>query len=123
MSSLIGSLGRPDGAGVRCGFIGGAYVSSDAELRVEDPCTGGALAACGAATDAQADAAVKAAAAAQPAWAALGLAARAAILRKLADGVDAAKPRLAAMESLNTGKPLREAEADVDDVRFPRAAP
>jgi betaine-aldehyde dehydrogenase len=65
---------------------------------------------------------VKAAAAAQPAWAALGLAARAAILRKLADGVDAAKPRLAAMEALNTGKPLREAEADVDDVRSPRAA-
>ena len=35
---------------------------------------------------------------------------------KLADEVAARKPHIAAVEALNVGKPLREAEADMDDV-------
>jgi acyl-CoA reductase-like NAD-dependent aldehyde dehydrogenase len=73
------------------------------------------LAPAAAASSAQVDAAVEAAAAAFPAWAALSNAERAGWLRKLADELEKRKPEAAAVEALNTGKPLREAQGDVDD--------
>ena len=73
------------------------------------------LASCGAASPAQVDAAVKAAAAAFKSWSKLADSERAGWLRKLADELGSRKAHVAAIEALNTGKPYREAEGDVDD--------
>jgi betaine-aldehyde dehydrogenase len=63
----------------------------------------------------QADRAVKAAAAAFKTWRKVPDVERAAWLRKLADEVAARKPRICTAETLNCGKPYREAEGDIDD--------
>ena len=62
------------------------------------------------------DAAVAAAAAAQPAWFAAGGARRGAALRRIAEGVRAGEDALVRLQSLNNGKPLAEARLDVADV-------
>jgi betaine-aldehyde dehydrogenase len=97
-------------------FINGAFQPAAAAFAVEDPTTGQPLANAGGASPQQVDEAVKAAAAAFKSWRKVPDAERAGWLRKLADEVAARKPHIAAVEALNVGKPLREGEADLDDV-------
>ena len=97
-------------------FIDGKWVAAASSFDVANPVTGELLAACGGASNDQVDAAVKAARTAFKSWRKLSDGERADWLRKLADEVASKKPHVAAVEALNTGKPLREAEGDVDDV-------
>ena len=97
-------------------FINGKFVPGAASFDVTNPCTGELLSACSAASPEQVDAAVRAAATAFKSWRALTDAARAGWLRKLADEIGTRKAHIAAVEAANTGKPLREAEGDVDDI-------
>lgn len=70
--------------------------------------TGQHFAKCAQATKEDVDAAVDAAWAAFPAWKALTKEARADILDKIADRIDANTQLLAEVESLDNGKPIRE---------------
>ena len=65
------------------------------------------------ATRAQADRAVAAAAAAQPHWAAMPVAERVACLQRAADLMRERRYELAAWQTVEVGKPWREADADV----------
>jgi succinate-semialdehyde dehydrogenase / glutarate-semialdehyde dehydrogenase len=82
-------------------------------LAVEDPATGAALCEVADGSEADALAALGAAAGAQPEWAATAPVARAAILRRAAASVEADRERLALLLTLETGKPLPEARAEV----------
>ena len=97
-------------AGLWCDSADGA------RLPVIDPSTDELLAevASGAADDV--DRAVRAAAAAQPAWWAAGAASRADVLAAIAAAVQADGEALARLQSRNNGKPLAEARLDVADV-------
>lgn len=78
-----------------------------------NPSTGEALGAvprCGAA---EVDLAVAAAKAAFPAWSGQPAWQRAQVLRAIADAIEARGEELAHLESLDTGKPLRQARSDV----------
>ncbi|BBF71648.1 aldehyde dehydrogenase family protein [Sphingobium sp. 3R8] len=79
----------------------------------EDPCTGQAFADIPVASDADVDAIVAAAKAAlrDPAWRDLVPLARERLLHRFADAIEADIQRLAALESLDTGKPVAIAEA------------
>jgi aldehyde dehydrogenase (NAD+) len=94
-------------------FIDGAFTQPAALFDTNDPATGATLARVsqGAATDI--DAAVSAARAAQPDWAALDGYARAKFLYALARQVQKRERFLAVLESLDNGKPIRETR-DVD---------
>jgi 1-pyrroline dehydrogenase len=105
-------------------FVGGQWVEA-AEGRTDtviDPATGEVLAEVASSTAADVDRAVEAAAAAFPVWAALSPAARATMLTRLADVVEAATDDLVAIESHNVGKPIAatppEIEVFVDNIRF-----
>lgn len=97
------------------GQLGGA--ASGAVLEVHEPATGLVWAHCPDSNADDVDAAVSAACAAAPAWTATSVTARAAILRRLADLVEARLHEFAAAESRDTGKPLSLASA----VDIPRA--
>ena len=75
----------------------------------EDPATGETLAVCPLASPEDVDAAVAAARAAQPAWAALDPAKRARILHDLARLIEEHAGELAETESRDVGKPISEA--------------
>jgi acyl-CoA reductase-like NAD-dependent aldehyde dehydrogenase len=96
-------------------LIGGDQVpaASGATFVDVDPATARPLVelALGGAEDV--DRAVRAARAAQPAWAELDPFARGRILHRLGELVEAHVDELAALESRDVGKPLREAERDV----------
>ena len=98
--------------------IAGSWCDSadGARLPVIDPSNDELLAevASGAAGDV--DRAVRAAAAAQPAWWAAGAASRADVLAAIATAVQADGEALARLQSRNNGKPLAEARLDVSDV-------
>jgi betaine-aldehyde dehydrogenase len=96
-------------------YIGGQWLEADATLEVVNPATEGVIHHAPAASAVQVDAAVKAARAAFPAWAALPGAARAGFLRTIAEGIRANKDRLARLEVMQNGKPLPEALWDMDD--------
>jgi betaine-aldehyde dehydrogenase len=91
-------------------FIGGRFVEDAAGTPIESlfPATGEVIARVHAATPATVDAAVAAARAAQPAWAALGGAARGRILRRAADIIRDRNEELSRLETLDTGKALQE---------------
>ncbi|MCQ2070464.1 MAG: aldehyde dehydrogenase family protein [archaeon] len=72
------------------------------------PATGEKLAECAAATKEDVDAAVKAAQKAFPAWAQTPVEERAKILNKIADAIEANAPRLAMIEAMDKGAPIRE---------------
>ena len=91
---------------------GDAVGGEGAGFDVVNPVTGATVARSGEASPAQVDAAVSAAAAAQPAWAALTPGERAGFLLKLADAVEAEGEAFARLEALNTGKPLAKVTAD-----------
>ncbi len=85
-----------------------------ATLDVIDPGTGDIIARIANGTAADVDRAVSAARAAFPAWRATPPAGRARILSAVADAVEAHAAELATLESLNAGKPVMVAKAEID---------
>lgn len=96
-------------------FIGGEWVDAadDARFPTLNPATGEVLAEVAEAGSADVAAAVEAAKDAFGAWRRLDAADRAARLWALSDAIEARFGELAALESLDTGKPIREAEIDI----------
>lgn len=78
-----------------------------------DPATGRSLARVGSATPEEVDAAVAAAKAAAPAWAALAPSERGTLLRRLGALVRRDAEILARLETRDTGKPLAQGRADI----------
>ena len=99
-------------------FIAGAWGAGadGATLPIVDPSTEAVLAHVAAGGSADVERAVQAAARAFPGWKRTTGAARAALLRAIARGVDTHRTRLATLQSFNNGKPFAEAEIDVADV-------
>ncbi|MDZ5696014.1 aldehyde dehydrogenase family protein [Chelativorans sp. M5D2P16] len=94
-------------------FIDGAFTKPGDTFAVTNPATGKALANVTQGSGPDIDAAVKAARAAQPKWAALSGHERAAHLYALARHVQQHSRFLAVLESLDNGKPIRESR-DID---------
>ena len=101
-------------------FIGGAWVAArdGATFETVHPATGEPLAAVAEAGVADVDAAVAAARRAfddegPGSWVRLDAADRAVLLWRIADGLEARSTELARLESLDNGKPVREAQIDV----------
>ncbi|WP_293856346.1 5-carboxymethyl-2-hydroxymuconate semialdehyde dehydrogenase [Sphingomonas sp. SCN 67-18] len=90
-------------------FIAGEATmgSGDALFDVTDPSNGQPLGQVIAGTDADVDAAARAARAAFPAWAALTGKQRRAILHRIADGIEARAEEIAFTECMDAGQPLR----------------
>ena len=105
-------------------LIGGQLVAGEGAAEpVLNAATGGVIATVGAASTAQVDAAVAAAERAFESWARTSAKDRAALLLQIADRIEADSQAYAALESLNTGKPLAamlndEMPAIVDVFRF-----
>jgi len=97
-------------------LIGGEEVAAGdgATFETLDPASGRQLATVACAGAGDVDAAVAAARAAQPAWFARPPAERGRVLAATAAAVRSGAERLATIESLDTGKPLRQAHADVE---------
>ncbi len=96
---------RADGFGH---YIGGTFTAPAGCFDVHDPSTGERLARVSQGTEADVDAAVRAARAALPAWQALGGHGRARWLYALARGVQKHARHFAVLETLDNGKPVRE---------------
>ncbi len=96
--------------------IGGVSeaVSGGARLDVVDPGTGDVIARISRGQAADVDRAVDAARAAFPAWRATPPGGRMKVLNAVADAVEAHAAELAALESLNAGKPITVAQAEID---------
>jgi len=96
-------------------LVGGEELEASGGTTLEtlDPATGKVLATVAAAGRADVDAAVAAARAARAEWGARPPVERARILQAIAGAIGAAADGLAELESLDTGKPLRQARADV----------
>lgn len=94
-------------------LIGGKLVQGGALLDVVNPATGKVFTTVSRATERDASAAVAAAKAAQPGWAALGIDARRALLLRFADEMQANAEDLAASLVLEQGKPLAEARQEL----------
>ncbi|WP_370287732.1 aldehyde dehydrogenase [Nocardioides sp.] len=88
-------------------WIGGARVASERTFADLSPIDGAELAQVHAGTAAEVDAAVRAARAAFPAWAALGPAGRGAILRRVAEGIEARLEDLSRVETRDNGSLIR----------------
>jgi lactaldehyde dehydrogenase/glycolaldehyde dehydrogenase len=97
-------------------FIGGRWVApADAEwIEVENPATEEVVAAVPAGGATEADEAVRAAAAAQPAWEALPPIQRARLLLRLAELVEESREKLARVVVAEQGKPLAEAYGEIE---------
>lgn len=91
-------------------YIDGKWVpaSDGGKFPVYNPANGEHLADCAEATKEDVDAAVNAAWRAFPAWKAMGPEERSKILLAIADAIDANKERLAEIETMDNGKPIRE---------------
>ncbi|MEJ0026295.1 MAG: aldehyde dehydrogenase family protein [Rhizomicrobium sp.] len=94
-------------------FIDGQWVPAASHFDSVNPATGKRLAAIGDGAPADVDAAVRAARAAQPAWAKLGGHGRARFLYALARLVQKHARLFAVLETMDNGKPIRESR-DVD---------
>lgn len=96
-------------------YIDGAFQDGAASFDSLDPATGTPWARMPMASAADVDRAVRAAHRAfhAPAWAGLTATARGKLLYRLADLVQAAAPRLAALETRDTGKIIRETSAQI----------
>jgi len=99
-------------------FIDGCWCAPETRQRlpVINPSTEETIAEVDAAGPADVDRAVRAASHAWRAWKQTSGAARAAFLRAIARGVEASAEHLAALQSLNNGKPIAESRIDVGDV-------
>ena len=95
-------------------LIGGGWTSTDDVVVDVDPATGEELAGVARCRAAEVDAAVAAAAEAAPGWRRLPTAERARTLVRLAEQIRAERESLALLESRDTGKPLRQANVDID---------
>ncbi|WP_294640540.1 NAD-dependent succinate-semialdehyde dehydrogenase [uncultured Aureimonas sp.] len=95
-------------------FVDGRWVAGKARFAVTDPADGRVLAHVASLGADQAGAAIDAAAAAFPAWAALLPQERSAALLGWHDGIVAAREDLAILMSLEQGKPLAEARGEID---------
>jgi succinate-semialdehyde dehydrogenase / glutarate-semialdehyde dehydrogenase len=97
-------------------LVGGEWraAAAGATMPVHDPATGGLLAAVADATPADGLAALDAAAAAQRAWSRTPARERAELLRAAFEAVQQARDDLATLITLEMGKPLAEARAEVD---------
>ena len=91
-------------------LINGEWVKAEGGRTFDtlNPATGEKLATCADASAADVERAVRAARAAQPAWAAKSVQERAALLLKIADKIDERAKELATVETLDNGKPIRE---------------
>lgn len=98
-------------------FINGAMTDPTDVFESRNPATGEVLAHISQANQATVDAAVKAARVAQPKWEAAGGPARAKVLYALARLLQKHSRLFAVMESLDNGKPIREAR----DIDIPQA--
>ncbi len=105
-------LARPDLLR-EANLVGGAWRSADDTVVVTNPATGGVLGAVPRFGAGEAKEAVDAAAAALPAWRALGVKARSAILRRWHDLIVAHTDDLARLMTAEQGKPLSEARGEV----------
>lgn len=96
-------------------LIGGESVSAldGSTMQTFDPATGEPLAEFPAAGPADVDAAVDAARSAQPGWTDVPPPERGRVLHEIAQRIRDRADQLANVESLDTGKPLRQARADV----------
>ena len=94
-------------------FAGGAFGAPGETFETRDPATGEVLAEVTQGTEADVAAAVAAARAAQPGWAALPPHARARHLYALARGLQKHARRFAVLETMDCGKPIRESR-DID---------
>ncbi|MEM1103419.1 MAG: aldehyde dehydrogenase family protein [Pseudomonadota bacterium] len=90
-------------------LIGGALVDGVQDISVTNPATEQPFATVAKASEAEAEAAVQAAKAAFPAWAATGVEERQRLLTRLADAVAHHKDELARLVTQEQGKPLAEA--------------
>lgn len=95
-------------------LIGGDWVSADATLPVENPANEEIIANIAAGTPDDADRAVRAAHAAQPAWAALPAIERGNLMRKLAEATLDKQDELARLLSAEQGKLFPEAIGEVN---------
>ncbi|KAF8357954.1 alh-11, partial [Pristionchus pacificus] len=114
-SKLASSLANRAALLARPHWIGGTAVElqGGAEFDVVQPRSGAVVARCAGATRAQTAAAIGAARAAQPAWAARPWLARGEVLRKTAQLIREHLEPLALAECEDNGKPIYEARADV----------
>lgn len=94
-------------------LIGGALVAGTQSMEVINPATGAGFTKVPRGTLADADAAIAAAKAAQPAWGARPIAERRLGLVALADAIAARAEELARLITLEQGKPLAEAAGEV----------
>lgn len=93
-------------------FVAGAELTVGDTYDNVDPADGSVLGQVGRSGEREVDAAVAAAASAQPAWARVAPEQRADALARLADLVDRDREALAVLESQDTGKPLGQARTD-----------
>ena len=94
-------------------FIDGAFLPGSGPLvDVENPATRERIGAVPLATDAEVDAAVRAARAAFPSWAALPAKARAGALHRLGEAISRDADRLARIMTMEQGKPVNEARGE-----------
>ncbi|KEJ90374.1 aldehyde dehydrogenase family protein [Sulfitobacter donghicola] len=98
-------------------FIDGEMTAAGTPFETRNPATGDVLATLTQGTQADVDAAVKAARRAQPKWEAAGGPARAKVLYALARLLQKHSRLFAVLESLDNGKPIREAR----DIDIPQA--
>jgi succinate-semialdehyde dehydrogenase/glutarate-semialdehyde dehydrogenase len=94
-------------------FIGGYWTAGDHRLAVTNPATGALIAEVADTTPADTRAAIDAATAAMPAWAATPAKARAAILRRWFDLIMANQEDLARLMTAEQGKPLAESRGEI----------
>ena len=94
-------------------FIGGRWTASARRLAVTNPATGALIAEVADMTPADTRAAIDAAAATMPAWAATPAKARAAILRRWFDLIMANQEDLARLMTAEQGKPLAESRGEI----------
>ncbi|APC17831.1 aldehyde dehydrogenase [Pseudomonas frederiksbergensis] len=97
-------------------YIDGQWSAGDEHLRVINPATEALLTTVKGGDQRAVDQAVTAASAAFAQWSKTTGAERGAVLRKIANGVQARRERLMHVQSSNNGKPQFEAGIDVDDV-------
>lgn len=99
-------------------YIDGLWVDSigAARLSVYNPSTEAVLADVAAANAEDVDLAVASAKRAFPQWSRTPGAARARLLRDIAERVEAKRGHLRTLQSLNSGKPIIESDVDIDDV-------
>ncbi|NDV02313.1 aldehyde dehydrogenase family protein [Pseudoroseicyclus tamaricis] len=99
--------------GIAGPWVGGKRGELRADMESRNPATGERLAGLTKCTEAEVNAAVKAARKAQPGWEKLGGHGRAKVLYAIARGMQKQSRLLAVMESLDNGKPIRESR-DID---------